>query len=281
MLKKTARALAITVGGFVFATVAVVGMPGAASAEETHGTVSGDCAATLTGAADHNGDPLTVDAGAPLGQDGLLDVGLGSAAKGTGDAGATLVSLPVADTIDQLGASDIPAVAATATDGCETVQRTVNTLGATTRRLLPAAVAADSGLGSPEPAPSDADPDDAGTDDADNAPGVTDAEEGFVTGTSEDRGDVSLVTAAPVAAAPSASEPLSFLQVPAMPPAPEAPDLNPDRDGPRPGDRHTGRIDALPASDQANSKIPFILAVALLAVVGAVVVRRLNLRPKG
>ncbi|MGH3452239.1 MAG: hypothetical protein ACRDQW_16265, partial [Haloechinothrix sp.] len=81
MWKKTARAVSITVGAFLLASLAAVGLPGTAAADDT---VRGDCAATVASA---DGDPITVDVGALLGRGGVVDVGLGSDAPGSGDAG--------------------------------------------------------------------------------------------------------------------------------------------------------------------------------------------------
>lgn len=272
MMKKTARALAGILGGLVIATVTVVGLPGVARADDSRPTVSGDCGATV---ADAEGDHLTVDAGAPLGRDGLLALGLGSAATDTGGSGRTPVSLPVADTLELLGADKAPVVSGAVTGGCDTVQRTVNTVSDTIRGSLGVRTAAEIPV-LPKPAPSGEDPADPGS-----SPGI-EAGDGAVSGSpdgSTDGKDVILVTVARPAAAPAASEEPSFLQVQRLPATPAAPDLNPDRDGRRPGDGDAGRIDALPASDQGNSRVPFILAVGLLVVVGTVVARRLIPRP--
>lgn len=274
---KTTRALATAVGAFVIACVGAVGMPGlAGAADSSVPTAAGSCAATMATA---DTDDLTVDAGAPLGTPGVLDIGLGSSAQGTGGADdQTLVSLPVGDTVDALGVAEVSAVAEPLTEGCESVKATLNSVGEQAQKVLwvskPAAV---------EPAPSD-DPsepsenntdntDDSGTDGTDDPP----VADGSVPGISEGVTPVSYVTTPQPASAPLPAAPLATVDISALPPAPTDLDLH-SRDQAS-GDGNVGRGDALPVSDQAESRIPFLLAVALIAVVAAVLIRRLMARP--
>lgn len=264
MWKKTARAVSITVGAFLLASLAAVGLPGTAAADDT---VRGDCAATVASA---DGDPITVDVGALLGHGGVVDVGLGSDAPGSGDAGDTpALSLPVADTADTLGTDGVPVVPDTATEGCEGVKTTLNTVGGTTRSVLPGG----NGDGEPpaDPVPTDPQAEDgtSGTDGAGNPAADPESDDGV----SGDQGaELTYVSLPQPAVALPPLGPPAFLELPSVP-APAAPDLNPD-DGPHAGDTNTGRVDALPASGHQNSRVPFFLAVAFLAVVGAVFLRR-------
>lgn len=275
---KTTRALATAAGAFVIACVGAVGMPGVAGATDSAvATAAGNCAATVATA---DTDDLTVDAGAPLGTPGVVDIGLGSSSEGTGGAvDETLVSLPVGDTVDALGVADVSAVSEPLTEGCESVKTTLNSVGEQAQKLLrvskPAAV---------EPAPSDDEPsspsddsDDSDDSDGDNGTDEPPLADGSVPGNSEDKTTVTYVTTSQAASAQLPEAPLGTLDISALPPAPTDLDLH-SRDRAS-GDGNAGRVDALPAADQAESRTPFLLAIALIAVVAGVLIRSLMARP--
>ncbi|MGH3518280.1 MAG: hypothetical protein ACRDQ7_12855 [Haloechinothrix sp.] len=272
MRTNTARALGSTLAGFMLASLAAIGLSGVAAADEaTQPTASGECAATV---ASGEGDQVTVDAGGPIGQVGVLDVGLGPTAKGTGgEADSTLVSLPVADAVESLGADDVPVVSDAVTEGCDAAKDTLNEAGGITQRVLSVDTLA-AGPTVPEPVdpPADsgpADPGDEAAEDPGSVDGVADGQPAEPSVASLARPGTGLPQVAPLSIAE-----LPMLQVPS------APDLNPDR-GPEAGDTNTGRVDALPASEQWLPRVPLFLAVGLLAVVGAVLVRRWIARPRG
>lgn len=264
--------------GGLLAVAVVLISPGTASAEPTEsaaGThtadntadspvVVGSCEATLR---DSDGAPLTVDAGALLGQPGVLDVGLGK------DSGS-LLSLPVKEALGDLGISEAELLVSTAGELCDTGKVTVNELTGTLRQALPEGEPGEPDPGDPgeptdpgdpapvpEPAPAPApEAPNNPTDElaADASPGATNfLQAGYVPGA----GQAGFFTAPEQTVVPPAA---------AVPPA--APP-----EGAGPGNADTGRTQALATPDAAVTaamsdhdtpgRLPVLLAVTALVVV--------------
>lgn len=233
--------------GFLLAASAALVFPAAASADET---LSGDCSTTLQGA---RSEGLVLDLGAPLNLAGKLTIGLDSA-SGARDAGPAL-SLPVGDTVRALGVGGLPLVEG----ACTAVQGTVNGVGGVTQKLLggkdtptPPTKPGPTAPGNPAPPANPGQP----------APGTPVAGTGadFVLKqfTGAEFVPTSLTTAGPLVVGLTAPG-----KAPLVVKQDQAPVIIADR---------AGDTRALPASN-APARLPLILAVLLLAVVAAALLR--------
>jgi hypothetical protein len=236
----------IGIFGFLLAASAAFVLPASASADET---LSGSCSTTLQGA---RSDGLILDLGAPLNLAGKLTIGLDSA-SGARDAGPAL-SLPVGDTVRALGVGGLPLVG----DTCTVVQGAVNGVGGATQKLLggkdalpPTKPVPPPGTpGGPTPPSNPGQP----------APGSPVTGDDLVLSQFTGAAFVptSLTSAGPlvIGLAAAGKPPLVVEQDP-------APVIIADR---------SGDARALPASN-APARLPLILAVLLLAVVAAALLR--------
>ncbi|GHF11126.1 hypothetical protein GCM10017786_51040 [Amycolatopsis deserti] len=257
---KTARRAGVA--GFVLALSATLTAP-AAFAEEADPALAGSCDATLR---DEPGKALTLDAGAPLDQPGVLTVGTGSESAPTGpDQRGPLLPLPVADLAKALNLGDAPVVGDLATEQlCPGVQGTVNTLSAATQSLvsgkpLDPPSTGDPSPGEPQPGEQTPAPGTPGT----PAPGATGGivPASFVTGGF-------LIGSGII---PSTT-PLSALIQPGVVP-PAAPALVPPA-GTEPPlvTQNSGTAEAMPSSSVPD-RLPLIIAVFALAIVAAALTR--------
>lgn len=227
--------------------------------------VLGDCDATLAGA---DGEAITVDAGAVLDQAGTLDVGLGSTAQS-----GSLITLPVEDAVELLGADDAGALTEVAADGCETVKLALNSTAISTQSLLPGGDEPNQpGENTPEPGNPGDDPADNPGEEADG-----DAGESVQGYTQEPAGP----RFSPVGYSMPMAGALPEVRLPpieAMGTLPFGPSLGMDPRSPR-GDQHnSGLAESLPLSTDRTTKVPYVLAVITLAVVAATLVRRWMIR---
>ncbi|NIH86340.1 hypothetical protein [Amycolatopsis granulosa] len=130
-MRKTARRAGVA--GFVLAASATLTAPGAL-ADPADPALAGSCGATLR---DEPGHALTLDAGAPLNQPGVVTVGTGTDSAPTGpDQRGPLLPLPVADLAKTLRVGDAPVLGDLAAEQvCPAAQHTVNALSALTQNL--------------------------------------------------------------------------------------------------------------------------------------------------
>lgn len=273
---RATRALATTAGAMVLTVLSVGGTPAWADTA----AVAGDCAATL---AAEEGTDLTVDPGALVRAPGVLDLGLGSTAAGAGGTeDPTVVSIPLADAAGALGAE---AVSDATEPVCDAVQDTAGEVQRTTQRAL--AVVAPAERPDPRPHPAgdtDAPGDPAppapeeDTENSGDEPARGDRPEGSVAGSTVPEFDVSYVTPASPASTPFSGHPLSPPDFSTLPDTPSDFGLEPAKEQAA-GEGNPGRVDALTAADQRQSRAPFIIAVALIAVVAAALIRRAMARP--
>lgn len=231
--------------------------------------ISGDCDATI---AAEEGEALTVDAGAVVGREGVLDIGLGSTASGTGDEGdEPVVAVPAADVVEVLepAADETPAVSDAVVADCETVTKSVNHVGDTARRAL-SVQALSAGPLAPKPKPK---PKPEPKPEPEPEPEPAPVEEN-----QDDAYPPEAVEAQPVLGPVAPQQPASLV----LPPL-EVPDLSsgkPQPGGPnleeekRPAEKNSGRAHALPKSNEQATRVPFVVAVIALAAVAAVMVRR-------
>ncbi|WP_116100620.1 hypothetical protein [Amycolatopsis thermalba] len=272
---KTARRAGVA--GFVLTLSATLAAPDA-FAEEADPALAGSCDATLR---DEPGQALTLDAGAPLDQPGVLTVGTGSGSAPTGpDQRDPLLPLPVADLAKALDVGDAPVVGDVATEQlCPGVQGTVNTLSAATQSLVSGRPLVPPSTG--DPAPDDPAPDDPAPEEP--APG------------GPQPGEETPAPGTPVAPAPGATGgivPASFVTggfligsggVPLTPPLsalirpgvvpPAAPGLVPPTGTEPPVvTQNSGTAEAMP-SPTAPARLPLIIAVFALAIVAAALTR--------
>jgi hypothetical protein len=130
----------ISVAGFVLAASLVLAFPGISVAAGTAPVITGSCQDTLQGktAKDASALGLTLDAGAALNAPGTLTVGLDSAPAATGPAKkAPLVTLPVGDVVKSLGVGTAPVAGDLATSTvCPAVQGAANGVGDATQGLI-------------------------------------------------------------------------------------------------------------------------------------------------
>ncbi|MBB3049705.1 hypothetical protein FHS23_000700 [Prauserella isguenensis] len=228
--------------------------------------IDGECDSTLKG---DDGEPLTVDAGAAAGAEGLAGIGTGSEAEDT------LVSLPLKETLATLGVNETGLVVDSLGQVCDTTRRTVNTLGATTHGLT-------DGLTPEEPAPEEpADPEQPGEPQPDPQPEPDPERPGTDPGEDESGADVPPVPDAP--APPPAdqdvlAQPLSPVELPpsadvTVPKAPVGPGMDVPNQGSRPGaqentTRKSGTARALPQASETD-RLPLALSVGALLLVVA------------
>lgn len=296
MRKKPARVIATGLAGFVLAVMAAVAVPGVANAEdslintplidlrldgtatdaeradakaETLPTVTGDCDATLAGA---DGAPITVDAGAPLGQAGDLDLGLSSASQGTGGAGDTpALTIPVSDALESVGADDVPVVSDTAAQGCDVVRVALNSTGRATQAALLTGGSAGEHPGTDPEEPSE----DPAEPPAGESPGDSPQSSDGFTQEPSVPGFSTIGNALPVT---PALPDLQLGGIPSMGELPSAPKLGHDARAARDAQRNSGLAVSLPASKSSSNRLPYTLAVVALAVVAAAFIRRWVIR---
>lgn len=296
MRKKPARVIATGLAGFVLAVMAAVAVPGVANAEdslintplidlrldgtatdaeradakaETLPTVTGDCDATLAGA---DGAPITVDAGAPLGQAGDLDLGLSSASQGTGGAGDTpALTIPVSDALESVGADDVPVVSDTAAQGCDVVRVALNSTGRATQAALLTGGSAGEHPGTDPEEPSE----DPAEPPAGESPGDSPQSSDGFTQEPSVPGFSTIGNALPVT---PALPDLQLGGIPSMRELPSAPKLGHDARAARDAQRNSGLAVSLPASKSSSNRLPYTLAVVALAVVAAAFIRRWVIR---
>ncbi|WP_026360544.1 hypothetical protein [Amycolatopsis nigrescens] len=264
--------------GFAAAFSAAMIFP-ASAAPGPDPALHGDCAATLH---DKDGKPLTLDAGALLGQPGQLDVGLGSESAGGGEDGKPLLSLPVSDTVDALGVNKVPVVNDATTGVCEVAKPTVNGLSDGLQNLTPDDNQPAPPGDEPKPPtpPTPTPPPDNGTPipPGENPPGEIppggDDSLGPVVGGTD--GSVEPIIASfPFPGA-------AIAPLPPLPPAVVAPGVVPPAVAPGVGvpeqpptviAQDSGSAEALPAPMNAQDRLPLLLAVLALAIVAAALVR--------
>lgn len=237
--------------------------------------ISGDCDATV---AAEDGEALTVDAGAVVGRGGVLDIGLGSTASGTGgEDDEPLVAVPVSDVVEvadgavlEPAAEETAVVSDAAVAGCETVTKTVNQVGETAQRTL-SGQALSAGPLAPKPKPK---PEPEPEPEPEPAP----VEEEAVEENQDDAYPAEAAEVQPVLGPVAPQQPASLV----LPPL-DVPDLSsgkPQPGGPnlkeeqRPAEKNSGRAHALPRSNEQATRVPFVVAVIALAAVAAVMVRR-------
>ncbi|MCU1687232.1 MAG: hypothetical protein JWQ81_7971 [Amycolatopsis sp.] len=235
--------------GFLLAASAALVLPASASADET---LSGSCSTTLQGA---RSDGLVLDLGAPLNLPGKLTIGLDSAGGARQDSASPALSLPVGDTVRALGLGGAPLVGGT----CDAAQGLVNGVGDTTQKLLggktrtppiypgPGKPTPPTGPGGSSPAPGGTGP---GSNDVIPAGNTV---LGSITGALL---PTTLTTAGPLVVGLAAPAP-GLVKVD---PAPAVV-----------SDKSTN-VQALPTAN-APERLPLILAVLLLAVVAAALIR--------
>jgi hypothetical protein len=241
--------------GFLLAVSAALAIPANASADET---LSGSCATTLQGA---RSEGLVLDLGAPLNLPGKLTVGLDSATDARQDKGSPTLSLPVGDTVRALGVGGVPLVAG----ACDATQGLVNGVGDTTQKLLGGGKATTPPGAPPgKPAPPTAPGGPTAPAPGQTTPGSTDVVGSDVNGSvlGEITGaafiPTTLTTAGPLViglAAPGSTAGLVKVDPPPVVIA-----------------NSSGNAQALPASN-APERLPLILAVLMLAVVAAALIR--------
>jgi hypothetical protein len=244
--------------GFLLAVSAALTIPANASADET---LSGSCATTLQGA---RSEGLVLDLGAPLNLPGKLTVGLDSATGARQDKGAPTLSLPVGDTVRALGVGGVPLVGGV----CDAAQGLVNGVGDTTQELLGGEKPTPP-PGAPPGKPTPPTPPTAPGGPTAPAPGQTPPGSTDVVG-SDVNGSVlgeiagaafiptTLTTAGPLVVGLAAPGSTPSLVKVGPPPVVIA--------------NSSGNAQALPASN-APERLPLILAVLMLAVVAAALIR--------
>lgn len=232
--------------------------------------VDGECDSTLKG---DGGEPLTVDVGAAVGAEGLAGIGTGSEAEDT------LVSLPLKETLANLGVSETGLVVDSLGQVCDTTQRTVNTLGATTHGLTEGVT---DGLTPEEPAPEEpGDPEQPGDPQPEPQPEPEPERPGSDPG--EDAGGADVPPAPDAPALPPAdqgvlAQPLSPVELPpsadiTVPKAPVGPGMDVPNRGSEPGaqentTRKSGTARALPQASETD-RLPLALSVGALLLVVA------------
>jgi len=226
--------------------------------------VDGECAATVLNA---RGEALAVDADELLGDVGVPAIRLGSNTERIAEEEA--VHLPVGDVVETLNVEDTPVVGDAADAACTTVDSTAtaaNRVANTTGTLAAAG-------GSPvEPEPAEP------VDPAEPQPPLDEVPAdggGTVTAPLD---DVTLAQPAPM-------WPVTDFSTLALEPLPKI-EAMPDAGGRHGPDvlaggrtdfdtANTGQVQALPEPlEEQPARAPFVLAVALVAVVAAVLVRR-------
>lgn len=231
--------------GVFIALSANVLLPGAAAAD-TDPALAGDCAKTL--GAD-SGAALTLDAGAPVNQPGVLTIGTGSHA-----ANNPLLHLDLADVTHGLRVQNLPG-APTLAQVCTDAQGAVNALSATTRKLLGAVppVVPAPPVGPPKPPKPPAEP-------AEPAPARV---------APTDLGTAEAVSYPLNATAPSPTSSLETV-IPPLAVPPHAPSAVPPT-GTKPGQvpPDAGSAQALPASSTGPAKLPLLLSAIALAIAAA------------
>lgn len=248
------------VAGFVLAVSATLSAPGA-MADEADPALAGSCDATLR---DGSGQALTLDAGAPLDQPGVVTVGTGSDSAPTGpDQRKPLVPLPVTDLAKVLRLGDTPVVGDLATDQvCPGAQNTVNALSRVTQSVVSGEQLDPPSTGEPAPQPGAPTPP-PGT----PAPGTTSPAPGA-------NGAIVPASFVPGEFLPGsgiAPPSLSALIQPGAV-APAAPGLVPPPGTPPVVTQNSGTAEAMP-STTAPARLPLIIAVFALAIVAAALTR--------
>ncbi|NIH77720.1 hypothetical protein [Amycolatopsis viridis] len=261
-MRKTARRAGVA--GFVLAASATLTAPGAL-ADPAGPALAGSCGATLR---DEPGHALTVDAGAPLGQPGVVTVGTGTDSAPTGpDQRGPLLPLPVADLAKALRVGDAPVVGDLATEQvCPAAQHTVNALSTVTQDLTsgeqPAPPAGRPAPGGATPAP--------GT----TAPGTpapnTAAPNTPAPGPGAGTVPVSFVTGGFLAGAGITSPAALSALTRTAPAAPEV--LPPAGTEPPLVTQSSGAAEAMPAVPVPD-RLPLIIAVFALAIVATALTR--------
>lgn len=250
---------------FLLAGAAALPLSGVAYAEEP--VVDGECSATLLG---DRGKPLHVDADALLGEGGLPAVRLGSSTERIAEKAA--VDLPVGDVVEQLDVREVPVVGEAADAGCgavDTAGGAVNKVAETTSTAVAANKPELPEL--PElPTPVEPVQPEEPQDEAPAGGGEV----------------VDEVPSAETLALPD----LPVFQLPAFGSVPAGPlpqiEVLPDAAAQGPDLRFGGRSDGFTATSAGQvqalpevpadepARAPFVLAVAMVAVVAAVMVRR-------
>lgn len=247
---------------FLLAGAAALPLSGVAYAEEP--VVDGECSATLLG---DRGKPLHVDADALLGEGGLPAVRLGSSTERIAEEAA--VDLPVGDVVEQLDVREVPVVGEAADAGCgavDTAGGAVNKVAQTTST----AVAANKPELPELPAPVEPVQPEEPQDEVPAGGGEV----------------VDEIPSAETLALPG----LPVFQLPAFGSVPTGPlpqiEVLPDAAAQGPDLRFGGRSDEFTATSAGQvqalpdvpadepARAPFVLAVAMVAAVAAVMVRR-------
>lgn len=240
--------------GFLLAASAALVIPANASADET---LSGSCATTLQGA---RSEGLVLDLGAPLNLPGKLTVGLDSASGARQDKGAPALSLPVGDTVRALGLGGVPLVGG----ACDATQGLVNGVGDTTQKLLGGKDTPPPGSTPGKPTPPPGSTPGGPTTPAPGQPTPGSSDGGVVDGsvlgqiTGAAFIPTTLTTAGPLVVGLAAPGPTPGLVKVDPPPVVIA--------------NSSGNAQALPAGN-APERLPLILAVLMLAVVAAALIR--------
>lgn len=247
-------------------TVSLMALAFAAPAYAAEPVVDGSCDATVHGGTERK--PLRVDAGALLNQPDVLDVGLGAESD-------ALVALPVKETVDGLGVSEVEPVSEPVAGVCDGAQGMVNTLAAPVQNLVPGRE--DPAPPPPEsggPGPGDPAPE-PGPEPGGPGPDVPILPGGGGGPATPDIDDL-LGDLDPLALG-SPFEALGPLTVPpaAEIPAAPAPERAPDLGQPDAGEQQRdqpGQAQAVPAANEPD-RLPLLLAVIALVLVVAALAR--------
>ncbi|WP_236790387.1 hypothetical protein [Amycolatopsis sp. GM8] len=241
--------------GVLAAISTSLALPGYAAAD-TDPALAGDCAKTL--GAD-SGEALTLDAGAPLNQPGLLTLGTGSRSANT-----PALHVDLANVTSALNVKALPGTA-TVANVCTGAQGVVNALSATTQSLLGGGpiTPAPPGSGSPKPPKPPKPP---------SKPAPTPPPAGEGAGSSADStdlGTVQVVSFPLNATSPSSPSDLGSLISPVAI-APLAQGVIPPT-GTSPGEvpSDSGSAQALPAVSAGPAKLPLLLAAIAVALAAA------------
>lgn len=262
------RYLGAVIASFLLAGLASLTLSGVAYAEEGP-AIAADCAVGLPSEAHEDGEELAVDAGVSVGE---LRLGLGT---DTGELPA------VGDAASGVLSAETPAVAEAAGGACELVEttaKTANEVGEPAVRLLSRDERPDSAEAPQPPVDEPAENPVPGDEQQPSEP-----EDAAVPVEGESR-PVEAPSLEPIAHTQEVVAPLPTIELPAIPPAAaqRGPDLNSDdKKGVVVGEKNAGRAHALPSEPAEQPKLPFLLAIATLAAVAAVLVRRWITRVAG
>ena len=250
---------------------AALAFPGTASADPNP-TLNGDCSSTLQNGKD--GQPLTLDAGAPLNAPNRLTVGLDSKSQ-QADGKGPLFALPVGDVVRGLGVGEAPAAGDLAANTlCPAVQNTANGVGNTVQqvvggvqKVVPLPPAPGPGPTPPGPGPKPPVP---------TPPGPGQPGGGSTLEPVTSTGGLSGLDSVSGIFTGAAMLPATFVQAPIV--TQVVPGKLPQDQVPTVDAKKSGTAEALPAAD-VPARLPLLIAVLALAIVAAARVRAWLRRP--